>query len=172
MLSDSPHWEATCDRADISHFHGLCWWFLWACDRSPSPQTPTCSLWCQTCHTWLHWLPQSWQWQSPCGHGDTGNHSAATNLAGWMYQLQKTVLSFLMWNVKTNVNRFLCSQSDWMRKGWTKGYWLFGLADTSLISRCSDLLRSTVAYIWELKHWNHLHKDQFLGITVKSQWQT
>ena len=74
LFWSSPHWGAACDRANISHFHGLCWWFLWAYGRSPSLQTPTCSLWCWTCHTWLRWHPQSWQWQSPCG--DRGAQSS------------------------------------------------------------------------------------------------
>ena len=65
-----PHWGAACDRASISHFRGLCWWFLWVYGRSLSPQTPTCSPLCQTCHVWLRWPQQSWQWQSPCRHGD------------------------------------------------------------------------------------------------------
>lgn len=69
--SGSPHWLAACDLAGISHFHGLCWWFLRVYGHSPSPQTPTCSPWCQICHIWLRWHPRSWQWQNPCGHEDT-----------------------------------------------------------------------------------------------------
>lgn len=62
----SPHWGAACDPADISHFHGLCWWFLWVFVRLSSPQKPTCSQWCQRCHIWRHWHPLFWRWQSPC----------------------------------------------------------------------------------------------------------
>ncbi len=69
VFSCSPHWGAACDRADISHFRALCWWFPWVYGRSPSPRTPTCSPWSQMCHTWRRWHPQSWQWQSPCWHG-------------------------------------------------------------------------------------------------------
>ena len=110
-----PRWGAACDRAGTSHSRGLCWWCLWVSGRSPSPRTPTCSLWCQTGHTWLRWRPRSWQWQSPCGHGERHVRIKILMLCFWelliIYCISLVVQS-IDWFRDSDVSQSVCTSKQ------------------------------------------------------------